>query len=90
MECGKEPSPLTEHLGEISVPIIFAGGVGGNGENMFYTATQTAGTDITKVMVQVLEDDMRQQDFAHVDTIMARDAETLTWKPILNWLMEHR
>ncbi len=27
--------------------------------------------------------------FGHVDLLIARDAETLVWEPILNWLNAH-
>jgi hypothetical protein len=90
ISCGEAPSPLVEHLEEISVPIIQVGAAGGLGEKGYYTATQTSSRDITKVIVQMLPDEMRQQEFGHVDTIMARGVETLARKPLVEWLLSHR
>ena len=90
MFCGKGKSPFTEHLGQIAIPILFAGAAGGFGEKGFYTTTLTASTDVTKLIVQFQPDDLRQQDFGHVDTLLATHAETLVWQPILDWLVAHR
>jgi hypothetical protein len=90
MFCGKDKSPFTEHLGQITIPILFAGAAGGWGEKGFYTTTLTASTDVTKSIVQMQSDDQRQQDFGHVDNLLATHAETLVWQPILDWLLTHR
>jgi hypothetical protein len=29
-------------------------------------------------------------DFGHADVVLAREAETLVWRPILDWIMAHR
>jgi hypothetical protein len=90
MFCGKGKSPFTEHLGQITIPILFAGAAGGFGEKGFYTTTLTASTDVTKLIVKMQPDDQRQQDFGHVDNLLATHAETLVWQPILDWLRAHR
>lgn len=89
MMCGKTPVPFVQHLGQIEVPILFVGAQGGFGKTGFYTLGFTASKDITKVLVQLLPDDQRTQDFGHADTLFATNAETLVWKPILDWLVAH-
>jgi hypothetical protein len=43
-----------------------------------------------KFTVQLLADDERAYDFGHADLSMATNAETLVWRPILDWLKAHR
>lgn len=82
--CGKL------HLSEITVPILYVGGAGGIGKYGYYTTTLTASKDVTKVLVQLLPDDQRMMDFGHGDLAFAKNAETLVWKPILDWIKAHR
>jgi len=88
--CGKTDAPFNDHLGQIAVPILHVGGAGGFGTSGFYTATFTKSKDVKTVLVQRQPDDKRQEDFGHADTVLANDAETAVWKPILDWLAAHR
>ncbi len=90
MFCGQTPVPFVQHLGQIEVPILLVGAQGGFGKTSYYTLGLTASRDVTKVLVQLLPDDQRTLDFGHADTVLATNAETLVWKPILNWLVAHR
>jgi hypothetical protein len=82
--------PFDDHLSQIAVPILFAGAAGGFGQTGYYSTTLTASTDITKFTVQIQADDQRAIDFGHADTVLAKDADTLVWKPILDWIVAHR
>jgi pimeloyl-ACP methyl ester carboxylesterase len=82
--CGKL------HLSEITVPILYVGGAGGIGKCGYYTTTLTGSKDVTKVLVQLLSDDQRMMDFGNGDLVFAKNAETLVWKPILDWIKAHR
>jgi pimeloyl-ACP methyl ester carboxylesterase len=86
--CGKPNVPFDDHLGEISVPILFLGTGGGFGETGYYTTTLTASKDVTKFTVSITGD--RATDFGHADLFLSKDAEGLAWRPILNWLKAHR
>jgi len=88
--CNGVVAPFDDHLGDIAVPILYVGAGGGTGKYGYYTTTLTASKDITKFTVQLQPDDQRAVDFGHADLFMARDAETLVWKPILDWLVAHR
>ena len=90
MFCGKADTPFTEHLGQIAIPILHVGAAGGFGKAGFYASTFTKSKDVQTVLVQRLTDDQRQEDFGHADTLLADDAETLVWKPILDWIVAHR
>jgi hypothetical protein len=57
---------------------------------MFASTTLTASRDVATITVQRLSDADRRMDFGHVDTVLAREAETLVWQPILEWIMAHR
>lgn len=78
-----------EHINQITVPILYFGAIGGVGDNGFYTLTLTESEDITEFQVQLLPDKKAVLDFGHADLFGARDAETLVWKPILDWINAH-
>jgi len=88
--CGEVDVAIDAHLGEIRVPILFAGAAGGFGPYGYYTTSLTASQDITKFTVQLLPDDEQAYDFGHADLFSASSAEALVWKPILDWIVAHR
>jgi pimeloyl-ACP methyl ester carboxylesterase len=88
--CGKTDTPFTEHLDQIAIPILHLGAAGGFGKAGFYASTFTKSKDVQTVLVQRQPDDQRQEDFGHADTLLADDAETAVWKPILDWIVAHR
>lgn len=88
--CGTFDTPFDDHLAQITVPILHVGAKGGFGPSAFASTTFTASRDVTTITVQRLPDTDEAMDFGHVDTVLARDAETLVWRPILDWIMAHR
>lgn len=88
--CYDTVAPFDDHLAEVRVPILYVGAAGGFGERAYYTVTLTGSTDITKSIVQLHPDEEAALDFGHADLLYATDAETLVWKPILDWLVAHR
>jgi hypothetical protein len=89
-ECYDVLPPFTDHLGEITLPILYVGSGGGTGKHGYHILTLTASTDITKFTVQLHPDDERALDFGHADLFTAMNAETLVWQRILDWLVAHR
>lgn len=83
-------TPFDDHLAEITVPILHVGAKGGFGPSAYASTTFTASRDVTTITVQRLSDTDDAMDFGHVDTVLATDAETLVWRPILDWIMAHR
>ncbi len=88
--CGKTSSPVNRYLDQIAIPIFHVGAAGGFGKAAFYSATLTKSKDVKTLLIQRLPDDKRQEDFGHADTLLASDAETAVWKPILDWMLAHR
>jgi hypothetical protein len=88
--CGTVDTPFDDHLAQITLPILQVGAKGGLGPSMYASTTFTASRDITTITVQRLPDADVAMDFGHVDTVLATDAETLVWRPILDWIMAHR
>jgi len=88
--CYDVVAPFDDHLGEISLPILYVGAGGGTGEHGYYTLTLTGSTDITKFTVHPQPAQPRPLDFGHADLFTAQNAETLVWQPILDWLVAHR
>ncbi len=83
--CAAYDPAFDDHIGEITLPILYVGSVGGAGDYGFYTWDQTASEDITHLVV---EGD--QGGFAHADLFLADNAAEWVWQPILDWLLDHR
>jgi len=90
MMCGEVDTPLDDGLAQIIVPILHVGAKGGFGPSAYASTTFTASRDVTTITVQRLPGSDEAMDFGHVDTVLARDAETWVWQPILDWIMAHR
>jgi pimeloyl-ACP methyl ester carboxylesterase len=88
--CGTFDTPLDDNFAQITVPILHVGAKGGFGPSAYASTTFTASRDVTTITVQRLSDEEEAMDFGHVDTVLARDAETLVWRPILDWILAHR
>ncbi len=88
--CGTSSIPSDKHFAQITVPILHVGAKGGFGPSMYASTMLTASRDVTTITVQRLPDSDEAMDFGHVDTVLARDAETLVWRSILDWIMAHR
>lgn len=74
-----------DHIGEVTLPILYIGSAAGAGELGFYTWDQTASEDITHLVVEGDEG-----GFAHADLFLAQDAPTLVWQPIVDWMLNHQ
>jgi hypothetical protein len=76
--CNEADVPFDDHLGDISVPILYIGAARGfAGRLGYYNTTLTASRDITRFVVQLLPDDQKAYDFGHADLFMAQSAERL-------------
>ena len=90
MFCAGAEVPFEDHLARITVPILYIGAAGGFGQYGDYTTTLTSSKDVTKRLVKFLAPEQRMMDFGHADMVAAKNAETLVWKPILDWIKAHR
>jgi pimeloyl-ACP methyl ester carboxylesterase len=88
--CGQFDTPFDDNLAQITLPILHVGAKGGFGPSAYASTTLTSSRDVTTMTVQRLSDEDEAMDFGHVDTVLAREAETFVWRPILNWIMARR
>jgi len=88
--CGTIDNPFDDHFAQITVPILHVGAKGGFGPSAYASTTFTTSRDVTTITVQRLPDADEAADFGHVDTVLGTEAETLVWRPILDWIMAHR
>lgn len=88
-ESGRDVA-FDNHLGEISVPILYVGAAGGTALKGAYTAGLTATRDYEELLVQRLPESQRTFDFGHADLFTATEADAFVWEPILQWIDEHR
>lgn len=78
-----------DHLGDITVPVLYIGAAGGFGDYGLYTTTLLGSTDVTSLIVQKLPPPQRLFDYGHADLFLANDAEEEVWQPMLEWLTSH-
>jgi hypothetical protein len=86
-QCNVENVAFDDHLGQITVPVLYVGAGGGFGELGVYTTTLLGSTDVTTHIVDLTPD--RLSDFGHADLFLGNDAQALVWQPILTWLQAH-
>ena len=88
--CDEEDVPWDDNLGDITVPILNLGGAGGLAPSADYTLGLLGSTDVQHLIVQLLPDSQKFEDFAHIDIWTATDAPQLVWAPMLDWIVSHR
>ncbi len=87
--CEQTDVAFDDHLGEITVPVLYIGAGGGFGEFGTYTTTLLGSTDVTTHVVSLVPAEARIVDFGHADLFLANNAETLVWQPLLDWVQAH-
>jgi pimeloyl-ACP methyl ester carboxylesterase len=87
--CGQTNVAFDDHLGNITVPVLYIGAGGGFGEYGIYTTTLLGSTDVTTRIIHKVPAAQRIADYGHADLFLASDAQTLVWQPILDWVRTH-
>lgn len=87
--CNEQDVPFDDHLAEITNPVLYVGAGGGFGEYGIYTTTLLGSTDVTTHVVDLQPDELRLFDYGHADLFIGNQAETLVWRPILEWIQAH-
>ena len=85
--CGQTHVPFADHLAEIKLPILYIGAGGGFGPYGLYNLSLLGSTDVTTHITSL--NPVRLADFGHADLFQARDARTLVWQAILDWVRGH-
>jgi hypothetical protein len=87
--CDVDDVPYDDHLGDVAVPILGVGAIGG-AQPFHHTASRTASGDVERFTVQLLSNAELPFDFGHADLFTATDAEVYFWQPLLEWIVAHR
>jgi pimeloyl-ACP methyl ester carboxylesterase len=85
--CELTDVPFDDHLGDITVPVLYVGAGGGFGDSGLYTTSLLGSTDVTSNIVSLSA--QRAIDFGHADLFQGTNAQPLVWQPILTWLQAH-
>ena len=86
--CNEVDVAFDDHLGKISVPILYIGAGGAFGTMGDHSSGLTRSNDITNYTVTITEND-RLIDFGHGDLFIANEAGDRVWKKLYQWLISH-
>ena len=70
------------------VPVLYVAS-GGFGEAGLDTLDLLGSTDVTTLSLRPNPGWPATRDFGHVDTFLAGNADTLVWRPVLDWVVSH-
>ena len=87
--CTPEAVPWDDHLGDITVPLLWLGAAGGAAPPTDYLLDVIGSEDITELIVSFEAPADAWLDFAHIDLFIADNAEVEAWVPMLEWIKKH-
>lgn len=87
--CNEVDSPFDDRLAQVDVPVFYVGGAGGFGDFGVFSTSLLGSSDVSSLVVQQQPPSHQIQDVGHADILLAQDAETWVWQPILDWLEAH-
>ncbi len=80
--------PWDDHLGDITVPILYVGAAGGFGDRCAYTLSVIGSSDVSSLVIQLHPDEEAALDFGHADIFMGENADELIWPTVTDWVLE--
>lgn len=86
VRCGEVDVPFDDHLGEITLPVLFVGSAGGLGRSGLASTEDLTGAELTAEVVAVRPPEEEAFDLGHLDPLLATDADELFWQKILDWV----
>lgn len=86
--CDEEEVSIDDHLGRITVPILYLGAGGGLGTLGDFTGALTASDDVTNHTVSLQPEANRIIDYGHADLFLGDEAAALVWEVLRRWLVE--
>ena len=81
--------PYDDHLEEIEIPVFYVGAAGGEGKYGQHILSLLGSHDKESLIVELYPPECAMLDYGHTDLVWADNAQSLVWKPILNWINEH-
>jgi hypothetical protein len=89
LSCDEVDLPYDDHLGDITIPIMYVGGAGGTGVVGEYMLTLIGSTDISSLVVRERQIGEELLDYGHIDLLIADNAQDLVWSEVLDWIESH-
>jgi hypothetical protein len=89
VSCEDTPNQFDDHLGDITVPVLYVGAGGGFGTEGLYTLSLLGSSDVTTNVVSLFPPSKAALDFGHADLYNATNAGKLVWEPMEAWLATH-
>jgi hypothetical protein len=88
--CDEVDVTMDDHLGEVTVPILFIGAGGTFGRLGDFNAGLTSSDDVAIHTVSLQPESEAVSDFGHADLFIGNDAPDLVWKHLQEWLVNHQ
>ncbi|AUX41292.1 uncharacterized protein SOCE26_027020 [Sorangium cellulosum] len=85
--CGDPGPTIADHLGAITVPVLYVGAGGGFGQSGVYTTTLLGSTDRSSIVQSAPAAGGQLGDIGHNDIFLADDAKDLFWNGIRDWIL---
>lgn len=87
--CEAIDVPYDDHLGEITIPILYVGAAGGMAPEDPYMLSLLGSDDIMSLTVGLLPPEAAVMDVGHVDLFTAEVSVDLFWAPLADWVATH-
>lgn len=87
--CQAEGVEFADHLGSVTVPVMYVGAAGGIAPTSDYTLALLGSTDVSSLTAQLLPSEQALVDIGHVDLFTAAVSVDLVWAPMLEWIQAH-
>lgn len=87
--CGLEDVPYDDHLGDVTVPVLYVGAAGGVGRYGEHILEKLGSRDVSTLLIRTRPEAERALDFGHADLFLADDARQRVWEPLLRWVRRH-
>lgn len=88
LQCGT-PSPLVNHLDDVSMPVFYLGARGGFGDTGLPMLDLFGSNDKSSYIVQLAGSANPLFDYGHADLMFGDDASSVAWFAVKNWISSH-
>lgn len=82
-------SDFDDHFDKIRIPIYNVSPGGSFGKLSEAVFPHLGSNEITSYIPSLFPQSQAKIDFAHIDIFLANNAETVVWKPMLDWIKAH-
>ena len=86
IRCDDGRSELDDHLADITVPVLYIGAAGGNGDGGTATFPFLGSSNLESFVVAFEPPGQELLDVGHIDVVNMDPADELVWRPIFEWV----